>query len=388
MGKSLTGKNLGKGYTQRKDGMYQGEYHINGKRKFLYDRNFTKLKKKIKEKEKKIEERNKRGIDPDIDPFIKFDELYNLWRDKKAPCIGIKQSTINLYDIIYKLYIKDKLGKYEVASINKRMLENVYYYYVKQKYSSGTLNNIRNVCNNTFNLAVDVGLLDYNPMYKVHIKIKNDIKVKEKPLSLEDQIIILKNEHDKMFYNITLILIHTGLRVSELIGLTKEEIDFNNEMLNIDHQCRYEKVNGHYKFVIKPTKSETSNREISLDELAIKALKNQIELSKDMPHQKGYEDFIFVTEEGKPLLDGTIRHHYTMLYKRIGDQLSIERLHPHLLRHTYATICLECGVHSRVIQESLGHTNDRVTQMYAHVTNNMKKNEVKKINNLYKDFNF
>ena len=138
------------------------------------------------------------------------------------------------------------------------------------------------------------------------------------------------------------VLYGSGLRVAELCGLRREDLDLDN---------------GHCRVWGKGSKQ----RMVPLSEPACVALRRW--LTDGRPALAGTHapaDVVFVNLRGNPLTPRDCR--------RIVDHRSAEPTHPHALRHTYATHLLDGGADLRAVQELLGHADLATTQIYTHVS--------------------
>ncbi|NJI43984.1 site-specific integrase, partial [Clostridioides difficile] len=141
------------------------------------------------------------------------------------------------------------------------------------------------------------------------------------------------------YYDDVLILLKTGLRISELCGLTIADIDFKNEVINIDHQLLKSKELGYY---IETPKTKSGIRQVPLSEETIKAFQRVI---KSRPKKKpieidGHSDFVFVNPKGKPKVAidySTLFVRMVKKYNKHHEDTPLPHITPHTLRHTFCT---------------------------------------------------
>ena len=138
------------------------------------------------------------------------------------------------------------------------------------------------------------------------------------------------------------LLYATGVRVSELIAIKIGAIDFKNRTIRVFGKGRKERM-------VIFSKS---------------CLKTLLDYLKNCP-TKHFNDFLFTNAKGKQLTARGIEYILDQIQNKCGIQLG---LHPHMLRHTFATHLLEGGADLRVIQELLGHESINTTQVYTHIT--------------------
>lgn len=152
------------------------------------------------------------------------------------------------------------------------------------------------------------------------------------------------------------LLYGSGLRVSELCSLEESSIDYSNGMIKVfgkGHKERYVPMNSH---IVKALREYI---EIARPELV---LKNEL---KDTP-------LLLVNKRGGPLTTRGVRVILDNIIDRAAEHTHI---HPHMLRHSFATHLLDGGADLRSVQEMLGHANLSTTQIYTHVSNEQLKRE-------------
>lgn len=170
------------------------------------------------------------------------------------------------------------------------------------------------------------------------------------PLSTEDMEKLLASSPSKKFHFIRLraaleLLYSTGLRVSELTGLTMEHINFDEGLVRILGKGSKERI--------VPFGKKTSE-----------ALLSYLETRKgQFPDDRS--GLVFLSYRGRPLTRGGFWLQLKQWAKRVGIR---GRVFPHQIRHTAVTHLLDNGADIRILQEYLGHTNITVTQRYAHVS--------------------
>lgn len=152
------------------------------------------------------------------------------------------------------------------------------------------------------------------------------------------------------------LLYGSGLRVSELCSLTKQNIDYANGMIKVfgkGNKERYVPMNHHI----------------------VEALKQYLEVARPELMLKNELDdhgIMLVNHRGGPLTTRGVR---VILDKIINHAAENTHVHPHMLRHTFATHLLDGGADLRSVQELLGHANLSTTQIYTHVSKEQLKKE-------------
>lgn len=172
-----------------------------------------------------------------------------------------------------------------------------------------------------------------------------------------------QDEHPSALRNIALLelLYATGMRVSECCELTLQQIDFTLQIIRVIGKGNKERI-------------------VPVGDQAIRAIRQyQMELREELLNKipkSPYSDYLFLSDKGKPLTAAQVRTILNRLVEKHGLNLSI---HPHKLRHTFATHLLNNGADMRSVQELLGHVDLSSTQIYTHVTKDKLKETYLKV---------
>ena len=197
-------------------------------------------------------------------------------------------------------------------------------------------------------------------------------KIKEKSMfhsySEWQRLIHHTSQRPKHSYNFIIYLSAvTGLRFSEILGLTVEDIDYKNKRIIVNKTWDYKYHTG-----FKATKNESSIRSVDIDVHTLKIIKQVIKYRRfSSPSQK-----ICVDEHGKLPVSATINRYL----EKICRQLKIAPISFHGLRHTHASILLFKNVNILSVSKRLGHKDVTTTQsVYLHVIKEMEERETKLI---------
>ena len=151
------------------------------------------------------------------------------------------------------------------------------------------------------------------------------------------------------------LLYYSGIRASELVNIKLSDINTRNRMVRILGKGNKERI--------VPFTDECA---LTIDDYIKKC---RIELAK---HNEQISIYLFLNNHGEQLTTRGLEYILKNIEEKTGLNLG---LHPHLLRHTFATHLLENGADLRVIQELLGHESINATQVYTHVTEEGMKKE-------------
>lgn len=162
------------------------------------------------------------------------------------------------------------------------------------------------------------------------------------------------------------------LTKAELVGLKWEDVDLDAKMIHIRRSMEY--CHSAKEWRIGEPKSKSGYRSIPLTEEACALLKNQKKKNQEIKEISAeWSEFVFLCRKGTPIKNST---YDTALFK-ICDKAEIPRFSMHVLRHTFATRCIEGGIKPKTLQILLGHSNIGITMnLYVHTTEEEKKKEI------------
>ncbi len=190
-------------------------------------------------------------------------------------------------------------------------------------------------------------------------------------LDTEDIHRLFNASKDTMYYPIFYLAIHTGLRRSELLGLRWRDVDLNMSTLSVV-QVMLKLAGGIVHF--QEPKTPKSRRQVSLAPSVALMLREHKENQQVDSMLVGIpltpDTLVFTHQDGSPVLPDAVSHAFVKVARRIG----LEGIRFHDLRHTHATLLLKDGIHPKVVQERLGHSNISMTlDTYSHVTPDMQE---------------
>lgn len=177
-------------------------------------------------------------------------------------------------------------------------------------------------------------------------------------------------------YDEIIILLRTGLRISEFCGLTLKDLDFTSRVINIGHQLIKLSKTG---YVVQPPKSENGITQIPMSDEVYQAFKN---ILKHRRKQKslvidGYNDFLFINRNGNP----QVVVNYEAMFRKLVDKYKskneeqLPRITPRVMRHTFCTRLAKAGMNPKV----MGHSNITTTlNLYAHASLETVKSELQR----------
>lgn len=364
MGKSLNGKELGRGITQRKDGIYQGRF-VNrfGKKQTIYASTLNEVRQKLRNAQ--YEDEKALNV---VTKDITLDEWYEVWMDTcKKNC---RASTKESYATHYRR-IQKALGWRKLTSLNLIILQQA----INELVSDNARKNSKKILVDMLDKAVDADLLIKNVAKQINPVITKEEKRERRVLTVKDEEMFLKQAEGSFYYNLYVVALDTGLRVGELMGLTWNDVDFKKKVLHVRHTLCYFRKDGTYIHEMHDTKTKNSRRTIPLTQRAYDALKRQKVqkfhiLVKGKIAPEGFEDLVFVTRNNRPTQQFLVQECMLLTIKHIQKtNPEYEVFSPHSFRHTFATRAIENGMQPKTLQKILGHASLQMTMdLYCHVT--------------------
>ena len=283
--------------------------------------------------------------------------LEQTWKDKFLRYLiverGYSEKTREAYEedlTNFERFLTES-GEDNLLKINHLDVRVYLSYLTDERYSRNSISRKIASLRSFYQYLLKEEVIKENPFSYVHLKKKNlklprffyenemqvlfDSVKGEKPLDLRNQALLE-------------VLYGSGIRLSECSNLKLAEIDFDSEVMLIHGKGNKE-------------------RYAPLGSFAQDALQEYFEKGRKVLMDKYHKshDYVFVNHHGEPITPTGIEYVLNQVIKKSSLDSSI---HPHMLRHTFATHLLNNGADMRTVQELLGHANLSTTQIYAHVT--------------------
>lgn len=393
MGKDLKGKNLGKGYSQRKDGRYEARAVINGVKIDIYDMNLSNLKKSF-EIAKAIVLRDEKNVRPNVT----LKEWYTEWFEKcKAPTLKSDVSRKTYDRKVRNTYIAI-IGDKRVEDITQINMQAATQELVDKGYTERSIKEALGVVRECMDIAIVNHIIRANPCTGIKV-VNANMQKDRRVLTHAEQIQFLNEVKDSYYYEAYAILLSTGMRIGEFSGLQWNDVDFENKQITINRSMQTAYIDG--KKIEELTTPKTSNSYRSIPffgdtEQLFRAWKTKQDFYKQKLGDRWRArpelgDLVFTSTMGSPVTRYVIVHDINKVVQNINlkeiytasregrQPKEFEHLHPHAFRHTFATRCFEKGLDPLFVQSIMGHANYSTTVSYTHVLDDMKQREVAKV---------
>ena len=361
------GRILRTGESQRKDLIYQYRYtDIRGKRRTIYSSNLSELRKKEAEILKQLSE----GIDYAAGQITVIALVERYIRLKQ----GTRYNTKVGYKFVLNIIKTEDFGYRQIRDIK---VSDAQAWMIKlhddgRGYS--TLTSVRGVIKPAFQMAYNEDAIRKNPFdFKLVDVVPNDSQ-KRIALTDEQQEIwmnfIREDKTYSKYYDEFVVLLGTGMRVSEFCGLTKDDLQFSERRIRVDHQLVRERGGKYY---VEKTKTECGCRFIPMTDEVYRSLLNILERRKKVAKEfivDGYSGFLLLDKNDHPKVALHIENEMRWAmkkYSKLHPDKPLPHITPHVFRHTFCTNMANKGMDVKHLQYIMGHSDVSVTlNVYTH----------------------
>jgi len=414
--KDSKGRLLRNGEVQRPDGKYMFRYvSIGGERKTIYSWKLVATDKSpegkgsrnaLRDMEKQIARDIDDGIQTDDAKETTVDDLFKRFIDIR---VDLKTTTKMNYTCLYNKHIKGCLGRCKIDAVRFSMVQQLYLHMlVDEKLKVGTIRSVHAALYQIFEMAVRDHLIRENPTKDVFKTLKRttcDEPEQRHALTEEEQSALLTfirsdREFQKWVPLIT-VLLGTGMRIGEALGLQWYDCNFTEDIISVDHTILYKQdMNGRYEYRISEPKTRAGIRQIPMFSEVKAVLLEEREKPRPAtpPFSIGeYTDFIFLNSHGKVYTPGAFyevlqniyeaynRKEFSAAAKEHRNPQYLPKISAHILRHTFCTRLCENGANIKVVQDVMGHKNCKTTMdVYNEATLQKKKASFKSLNGIIK----
>lgn len=401
--KDNKGRNLKNGEYQRSDGRYEYKYTQAYKTHSVYswrlnDSDPTPAGRKPCKSLRTIEKEIQKSINNNYNYFdtsrLTLNSVVDRYLDSK---INTRESTEQNYKYMYDRFVRNSLGRVKLCDLR---YSDIYGHYTELIKSNAlqvaTLDTLQNVIHPALTMAVRDRIIPNNPSDRVIGEIKKETDwsyPKKHGLSHQQQDVLIDfvNSQPKYARWATMIgvLIGTGLRASEFVGLCESNLDFENNVINVDHQLTYRKGKDGCRFRVGPVKKKASNRSIPMLSDVKKLLQKLCEERTNDQVIDGTTGFIIQNRYGSVQnpkgINDALKRIVSDYNQQEQQKAKLENRKPFLLpditchtfRHTFCVRLCEELDRIDVIQSIMGHSDIRTTlDIYNEVNKERQKSSM------------
>ncbi len=388
--KDKKGRNLRTGeYYDSKNKRYMFRKMVDGERVTITAPDLMELRKQENDLLCRIDRGNKLNT---RDGKMTLNAYFDFWMETFARS-GRKATTCTNYKSYYNTYIKDTIGKMQIAKIKKADCQRIINEMIQNGKKHSTMANLKSCLNIVFEFAVDDDIIVKNPAKNLQLPQTES----KKRTAIEGHQIDLfmgyvkNNERYSYSYPEFIALFNLGLRIGEMAALTWEDVDFKNNIITINKTVnRYRKKDYGFTMAAASPKSKTSIRSVVMNNVVRKTLmklKMQSTVSDvrlpyvdDSGHVRGHiSGFVFVNSLGNVWSEPCFRKLIGRIIEQYNRENHVEKLEdfcPHMVRHTYTTLAYSAGADVKIVSQNLGHASTAVTlDTYTHLTEEKKKEQ-------------
>lgn len=374
------GRKLWTGESQRKDGKYEYKYQdALGVRRTIYSWKLTpsdtipKGKRNdlsLREKEKQIQKELDGGLVPNGGNLTVLELTQKYIAQKR----GVRHNTKANYNFVINIIKKEPFGQ---MRIDKVKIYDAKEWLIKLQDDGrgySTIHTVRGVVRPAFQMAVENDLLRKNPFeFQLNTVVVNDSVTREAITRQQERAFLefVKNDsHFCKYYDGIFILFKTGLRISEFVGLTVQNIDFENSKIIVDHQLQRTR---NMEYVIEDPKTGCGTRMVPMTKDVKECFKRILENRKTPkiePMVQDYSGFLFLDKNDNPM----VALHWEKYFQHICEKynkiykVQMPKVTPHVCRHTFCSNMAKSGMNPKTLQYIMGHSDIGITlNTYTHL---------------------
>ena len=306
--------------------------------------------KSLREKVKGIQ----KDFDDEIDLVGKKMTVYQLYEKHIRNHANVRHGTKQGRKQLMRILEINTIGAYSIENVRMSDAKEWALRMKGKGYSFKTISNYKRSLKAAFYTTIQYDCIRKNPFdFHINTVIEDDTEPKIPLSPTQEDSLLAFVKSDKVYYKYydeLIILLGTGLRISEFCGLTDRDIGFENRTINIDHQLQY---SGKKSYRIETPKTDNGIRKIPMSDRVLEALQRVLQNRKDSNFTvDGYTGFLFLTSNGTP----KVCNGYVIMFSRLvekynqnhGEALPVVTT-PHTLRHTFCTNMANAGMNPKAL---------------------------------------
>jgi len=293
-------------------------------------------------------------------------------------------NTLNGVRLNFDRHIKPYIGDIKLRDLTGSDLQWLYNHLGdkgrvdnKGGLSGSTIRRIHNIIHQALDQAVAEDIVVKNVSNQVILKKLQ--KQQFEPYTVEEVQQLLESTRNEWLHPMIALLIYTGIRRSELLALTWEDMSFEDRSISINKALtKQATADEPSRYLVMPTKSEKSNRIIPMAE-PIAAILNERNKELKMlklksgDHSFNKDNLVCVDQNGQ-MMNGNL---FTQRFKALLKKYKLRDIRVHDLRHSFATEQLKSGASAESVRDLLGHSNIQTTlNIYRHVDLDEKRDDI------------
>lgn len=302
---------------------------------------------------------------------------------------GVKELTVSSYKSSIKTHIKPGLGAIKLESLSSHVIQGFYNRLLapakdRKGLSPKTIKNVHGVLHKSLQQAVANGYIRLNPADSCVLPRAERKELK--PLDEQQITTFLQAIRGHRLEDLFTVVLFTGMREGEALGLLWDCVDLNAGTITINKQLQkdFSKGSQYHLVATKNSKSRTITVAPfvvnTLRKVKLRQLENKIQLGGCWQDS----GFVFTDELGRHLNRSTVYN----AFKKVMVQIGSPETRFHDLRHSYAVASIRSGDDIKTVQENLGHATAAFTlDVYGHVTEQMKKESAARMEEFIKSVN-
>lgn len=371
---------------QRVNGSWVGKIYIGrdeaGKEKFKYFSGKTEGEVK-----RKIREYNQSGTKIETKKISLQEYLYNWLRTFKRGTI--KDSSYDTLEKTIRNQIVPHIGLIHLQQVTSADIQSLLNDLKEKGYSYSTVKKAHDCLNNMFEHATIADDVTKNPMLLVNMLAASEFEKKEIRYFTEEECALLIEESSRQYSTGKLVyqyadayvlMLNTGIRLGEAIGLKKTDWDKKEKTLHIQRNIQSiskRDINGNRikgkQLVTNTTKTYSGDRILPLNKAATEALERLCE-------QHPNSEYVVCSSKGEIIPPERLERTFYRILKNVG----ISQAGTHSLRHTFASVLFAKGTDVKTVSELLGHASIQITlNTYVHLIGKPKHSAVAKLDDAF-----